>query len=277
MNIDKNYINRSDNLKENKNVHKNTRIIIYIFLALEFVLYICFLYLDFSKNNSSISSVIKYTSILICLLFVLFPVKEGLNWTNTTIHDSKDILLLRFALIFTFISDYFLLFTNKIIAGLLTFIIVQLLYLLRIFNWKLDTSLINRSKQPLYLYFFRNILITILVLMPICVFLRKPRLDTIFIVVLAAFYFVSLLINLIDSIKIYSKTRSVRAKMFAAGLLLFILCDINVGLFNLVYFIPINPFIYTKLYNISSIAMWLFYLPSQVLISLSKNFLQTKA
>lgn len=277
MNIDKNYINRSDNLKENKNVHKNTRIIIYIFLALEFVLYICFLYLDFSKNNSSISSVIKYTSILICLLFVLFPVKEGLNWTNTTIHDSKDILLLRFALIFTFISDYFLLFTNKIIAGLLTFIIVQLLYLLRIFNWKLDTSLINRSKQPLYLYFFRNILITILVLMPICVFLRKPRLDTIFIVVLAAFYFVSLLINLIDSIKIYSKTRSVRAKMFAAGLLLFILCDINVGLFNLVYFIPINPFIYTKLYNISSIAMWLFYLPSQVLISLSKNLLQTKA
>lgn len=271
MNIDKNYITRSDNIKDNKNSHKNTRIITYIFLALEFALYISFLYFDFSKNNSSISSLIKYTSIFMCLLFVFIPVKKELNSTNI-----KDTFILRFALIFTFISDYFLLFTDKIVVGILTFIVVQLLYLIRIYNWKLDASLIDRSKKPLYLYFFRNILSTILVLIPICIFLRKPSLDTILIILLAAFYFISLLLNFIDTINISPKTRSKRVKIFATGLLLFLLCDINVGLFNLAYYIPINPFIYIKLYNISSIAMWLFYLPSQVLISLSKNPLQTK-
>lgn len=273
MNIDKNHITGSDNIKEN--VHKNTSIIIYIFLVIELVLYISFLYFDFSKNNSEISSIIKYISIFICLLFVLFPVKK-LNLAHTTIYDSRDIFILRFALIFTFASDYFLLFTNEIIAGLITFIIVQLLYLIRIFNWKLDAGLINRSKQPLYLYFFRNILIVIFVLIPIYILLSKPSQDTMLIVGLVAFYFISLLINLIDSIKIYSKTSSVRAKIFAIGLLFFVLCDINVGLFNIAYFIPINTFTYIKIYNISSIAMWLFYLPSQVLISLSKNLLQSK-
>ncbi len=250
-------------------IKKNTKIITYIFLALELVLYILFLYLDFSKNNSSLSSIIKYISILICLLFVLIPVKKESKFNISIINDSRDVLLLRLALIFTFISDYFLLFTNEIIAGLFTFIIVQLLYLIRIYNWKLDASMISRSKQPLYLYLLSNILITILILIPSLILLNKIKLD-IMSIILATFYFICLFINFIDVVKISFKTRSVRARIFAIGLFLFLLCDINVGLFNLTYYIPINPFLYKKIYNIASISMWLFYLPSQVLIALSK-------
>lgn len=264
MSIDKSYTISSDNKK------KNAKIIIYIFVALEFVLYISFLYLDFSKNNSSLSSAIKYISILICLLFVFFPVKKRSNLENTSTYDSKDILLLRLALTFTFISDYFLLFTSEIIAGLLSFILVQLLYLVRIYNWKQDASLISKSKNPLYLYFLPNIVITILILIPSFMFLKNINLDIMLTITLVAFYFISLIINSISVLKISLKTRSKRAKIFAIGLLLFVLCDINVGLFNLTYYIPINPFLYKKIHDITSVSMWLFYLPSQVLISLSK-------
>jgi hypothetical protein len=51
-------------------------------------------------------------------------------------------------------------------------------------------------------------------------------------------------------------------------MVLFLLCDINVGLFNLSDFITPSP-AYNIIYSISSILMWTFYAPSQVLIALS--------
>jgi len=51
---------------------------------------------------------------------------------------------------------------------------------------------------------------------------------------------------------------SVRRWIFAAGLTLFVCCDLCVGMFNL-----------GILRAFSSVGMWLFYLPSQVLIVLS--------
>ena len=51
-------------------------------------------------------------------------------------------------------------------------------------------------------------------------------------------------------------------KRFALGLTLFIGCDVCVGLFN-------TPFLSGGLFSLVSMGMWLFYLPSQVLIALS--------
>jgi len=64
----------------------------------------------------------------------------------------------------------------------------------------------------------------------------------------------------------HGKSRDIR--LFAWGMVLFLLCDINVGIFNLSGFINVGP-VYEVLYGISSISMWLFYAPSQVLIVLS--------
>ena len=53
-----------------------------------------------------------------------------------------------------------------------------------------------------------------------------------------------------------------RGRMFALGLLLFVGCDVCVGLHNLVGTpVPLSAF--------AQVGMWLFYLPSQVLIVLS--------
>ena len=53
------------------------------------------------------------------------------------------------------------------------------------------------------------------------------------------------------------------AALFALGLTLFVGCDVCVGIFNLPGLLP------DALYQFSRIGMWLFYLPSQVLIALS--------
>ena len=57
--------------------------------------------------------------------------------------------------------------------------------------------------------------------------------------------------------------------MFLIGLLLFLICDINVLIFNLGSYISINSETFVILQNASTILMWTFYLPSQVLIVFS--------
>ncbi len=54
-------------------------------------------------------------------------------------------------------------------------------------------------------------------------------------------------------------------QMILIGMTLFLLCDINVGLYNILgYMGKVDVF-----YNISFVSMWLFYLPSQILLALS--------
>ena len=57
--------------------------------------------------------------------------------------------------------------------------------------------------------------------------------------------------------------------MFLIGLVLFLLCDINVMIYNMDGFVNVSSSFYHMLKSSSVILMWAFYLPSQVLIVLS--------
>lgn len=57
---------------------------------------------------------------------------------------------------------------------------------------------------------------------------------------------------------------ALKKHLFAIGLVLFILCDLCVGAYNLALY-----FDYTL--NFAQVGMWFFYLPSQVLIVLSQE------
>jgi hypothetical protein len=57
-------------------------------------------------------------------------------------------------------------------------------------------------------------------------------------------------------------------RYFTAGMVLFLLCDINVGLFNLSDFLTVTS-TYEIIYELSAVLMWTFYAPSQVLLALS--------
>ena len=75
---------------------------------------------------------------------------------------------------------------------------------------------------------------------------------------LAGLYFSQLLSNTIPA----WTRRGRQRRIFAAGLTLFAGCDLCVGLFNV---LPPGSAPYIAV----SVGMWLFYLPSQVLIALS--------
>jgi hypothetical protein len=57
--------------------------------------------------------------------------------------------------------------------------------------------------------------------------------------------------------------------MVALGMFLFLACDINVALFNITKFVPPTNEIIFKLQYTAFVLIWFFYLPSQILLSMS--------
>ena len=79
---------------------------------------------------------------------------------------------------------------------------------------------------------------------------------------LSVFYFTQLAANALESLFLGR-----RYAAFSAGLVLFVCCDLCVGLQNLSAFLPVSG--HGGLFAFARVGMWLFYLPSQVLITLS--------
>lgn len=199
------------------------------FLSAEGVLYALFLALDLTGRGSQTIS-IKYAGILLCLLFSLLCAARGGN------------RLVPPALALTACADWFLLVRNDRYAlGIILFLCVQTVYLLRLrrvgtgSGWFLRSSLALGTGVAVY-----------------AAGLAAP------LNLLAALYFSQLLSNTALAWTLRGK----RWRIFALGLTLFVGCDVCVGLFNVLA--RSSP-----LYPAVSVGMWLFYLPSQVLIALS--------
>ena len=90
------------------------------------ILYLVFLLLDFFGGPVIVSSIIKFISIISCLVVT---VVRTLCYQATA-----DRILLNVALLFTVIADVFLLFTTKFEYGVIAFCIVQLIYFYRMFS-----------------------------------------------------------------------------------------------------------------------------------------------
>ena len=80
-------------------------------------------------------------------------------------------------------------------------------------------------------------------------------------------YFINLIFNAVESATLITYDK--RFILFTVGLILFICCDICVGISNL------NSVLGTKIpsdiKDLSFFAIWQFYMPSQLLIILSAN------
>ncbi len=141
------------------------------------------------------------------------------------------------ALALTVGADWFLLVLDRhYLAGVLLFCAVQLVYLCRL------ACLRGRLVRPLLAV--RSLPLALLPL-------GADALSS-----AAAFYFTGLVCNAAEAFSLRRQSR--RAAVFALGLALFICCDLCVGAWNI------------GLQNsFTRVAMWLFYLPSQVLIVLS--------
>lgn len=189
------------------------------FLIIESLIYISFIVLDILRLNSTY---IKYISIIMCLIYALYNRKK-----NRSI-----------AMAFTLLADLFLLVLNSHYEiGLLCFIVVQMTYLYFLGN--INKGYFNMFLLARGFFIMAGILISLL-------YMKVTILN-----VLVIIYFFNLVFNAIQSYVC-------NQKMFFIGLLLFIFCDICVGIHNI-----------NTTNNIATFLMWIFYLPSQVLIVLS--------
>ena len=172
---------------------------------------------------------IKYAGVLLCLAFALLCAAKGGD------------RLVPIALALTAGADWFLLVRNDhYVVGIILFLCVQTVYLIRL--WQAGT--VVRS--------FR-VGLTLGANLAVCAAEMVSLVN-----LLAALYFSQLLSNAIAAWTLQGK----RWRRFALGLTLFVGCDTCVGLFNALP--AVSP-----LYPAASVGMWLFYLPSQVLIALS--------
>lgn len=223
------------------------------FLLTELIIYTVFMYLDISeKGTYIISNNLKLIGVILCFLFSLKWYSKGTN--------RKDLYILRGALLFTVISDLFILIIDYYTLGILTFCIVQLLYLIRLCRWRNQLGI----KRSLWKYLNRN-----LFAFGVLCILLSFKMELELLVVLSILYFVSIILNVCDSVWIAYKLKTRKVITFAFGMVLFLLCDINVLLFNLNGFVTINEVWFSRIYAFATIAMWMFYLPSQVVIALS--------
>ena len=207
------------------------------FVAVEGALYLGFLCLDLACPGHPASVMLKYLAILLCFLTALtFP------------HDRAGTLVCA-ALGFTLGADLFLLVLDRwYLAGVALFCVVQTLYFLRIclgLSRRLPAAILARG------------IFSALVLAAGILLGQLTALTA-----LALFYFLQLLCNTLESFRLPR-----HGLPFSLGLLLFVGCDLCVGLQNLSLLSPAAlsgwPAAFTR------VGMWLFYLPSQVLITLS--------
>jgi len=213
-----------------------------VFPCLAEALWLIFLFLDLSGLAES--TWIKFAGICLCGL------------TACTGAKTADGKLVSAALALTVCADVFLLLLNRGVQdqliGVSIFLAVQLLYAYRLYHLRGSTAC--RWGLALRL---TALLVGIDILF--CLVEAREALlggAALLVPTLSLFYFLNLCVNCAEAFALRSPKPVSR---FAWGLLLFMGCDICVGAFNL-----------GLLGDFARVGMWLFYLPSQVLIVLSQ-------
>ena len=175
-----------------------------------------------------------YSIILIDFLFILINFIIDIKLFKT------EYVYIFIALMFTIVADLILvIICEHLPIGVGFFILVQLGYL----------NFIHYEKNKFR--FITTIIITLIALLILIIFRNDPNLN-IYVSTLYGLLFISnttfAIIKKLD-------------KMFIIGLILFMLCDICVALDTLQFFNDPNDFIFRLI--------WVFYMPSQILITFS--------
>lgn len=213
---------------------------------IELIIYCAFIYIDYTSNFKPVySSILKYLGILLCLLLAILIGNNG--------HDKKDTMLLRSAFLFTALADLCMIILNFNTLGIMIFCIVQITYIIRHRRGAGKKGDLN----------FLIVAMILIILIPILV-TSKLEIENLgdsgikkITMIIGAIYAIILVYSVYIGLKTLKGTfyPISSSYLISIGITLFLLCDINVALS-----------ITTK--NLS-ILIWVFYLPSQVLLVLS--------
>ena len=267
-------------MKTNGRLIKKQKPALYIriFILIEIILFLLFMslymisafsnplqnsyYMTITGTGILTPSYLKYYSIILCLGISILKCYKGGN---------RAVYILAAAMFFTAVSDYFLLLhPGNIIPGLISFCLVHTIYLYVIANGNLKLTFITASLRILAA-------VTIGLILKFTGILKfgndQNMTPLVILVILYGISFVSnifkLAITVLDKTKKDKECLFPNPYMFLMGLALFILCDFNVLIYNLDSFFNIGSSLFETIKNFSSVLMWGFYLPSQVIIVLS--------
>lgn len=224
-------------------------ILIQIVFVLITIFYFTFLYIDiFYSQYLQLSNNMKFACIILCFFLSLLSKNNAI--------DTCNIKLLQVGLFLTVIADFILLILDSYYEfGIAIFSAVQITYSIRygVGNKR------NTIKKYIIILGIIFVIYTI-----VNTFLKIDLL-----IPISLFYGFCLIINVYKSIIVYARNLYPKPNgaMVVVGMILFLFCDINVAIYNIIrstYFL-----FNTLLYKISFVSIWLFYLPSQVLLSLS--------
>lgn len=161
--------------------------------------------------------------------------------------------LLHLALLATSVADVLLAINNTAETGIFVFLIAQVLHLIRLDGGK-------RARTPLIIF----CVIGILALLGNLYF---RDIQTIYII--CGFYLATILMNIYFSYQWYAHSQtSPQAFMSLFGFVLFLCCDTCTAISYLSLNHMFAPFFYTP----ANYLAWIFYYPSQILISNSSKY-----
>ncbi|MCL2664350.1 MAG: lysoplasmalogenase family protein [Defluviitaleaceae bacterium] len=174
---------------------------------------------------------------------------SGILYTAQTV--KSDGFWLRAAMLFTLAADYFLLIYIDEFIGLCLFCCAQTAHHIR---FAADGKFLGRA-WPL------NPRIIIQISAGALIIILPLPFDTV--TKLAAVYAAGLICAAAASVKRRMRLKSRQSFFAMLGMVLFLCCDINVMLFNLTGS--------GAVYEAAYVLIWVFYLPSQILLSISEE------
>lgn len=227
-------------------------LIVKLVLFIELIIYCAFIYVDYTNNFKTMySSVLKYLGILLCLFLVVL--------IGNNRHDKMDTLLLRLAILLTALADLCMIILDLNELGIMIFCLVQITYIIR------HRRAIDKASNLGFLIVTTVVIILIVIFLTGNLLIEDLGYEGIkkITVIIGSIYAAILLYS------VYTGWQTLKGTFYpmysrylvAIGMTLFLLCDINVAL--------------SVVLKDLSILIWIFYLPSQILLVLSgynKNF-----
>lgn len=220
------------------------------------LLFIIFLSIEVYEIEFFISaSILKFSSVFICLTIAIL--------SSPLSNQSKDTFLLQMGLVFTLMADYiFLIHDDDYSIAIALFSIVQIIYSLRYRYGNERERLIKFIVLFIIIVFLYN-------------FLNNFSIEFDIIFAMGFYYAFCLIISLKEACGLYKSNPYKNSnKMILFAMLLFFLCDFSLGLNYILDQVQTSSYVLKWIEVLSSITIWIFYLPSQLLLALSGNDLQ---
>lgn len=201
------------------------------FFSIEAILFAVFVYMDLMAIEGS--NYVKFAAIALVGAYSFLAGKE------------KDNRIVNIALIFTVIADVCLVLLREYFLGVPVFAIVQVCYAAR-FSFLSGKPLVGEILKRT---------VPAVIMGGLVAYFVDPAIG------LTVFYGWTFAVNFVHGFELQILKPSKRHLTFCIGLVLFACCDLCVGITNLV-----PSFMSEQMIHNASIATWIFYLPSQIII-----------